>query len=74
MRRNLAARLARLEARTTQQQTSRGIVLWIGEPVPADLRAEDRVIYLPRKARTAEEWVQACHGCRLRETLGEAHQ
>jgi hypothetical protein len=67
MRRNLSARLARLEARKAQQQASRSLVVWIGEPEPPDLRPEDRVIYLPRKARTAAEWVQACQVRNLRE-------
>jgi hypothetical protein len=60
MTRRLSARLARLEASAAQDKKSRSIVLRIGEAVPRNFSEHARVIRLPRKATSAELWMNDC--------------
>jgi len=70
----LSTRLARLESRardtTDQSQLPRTFVIWIGDPVPEDLRDQDWVLYLPRKAESEDAWMRLC-GDILRQQLPE---
>ena len=65
MMQRLSARIARLEARGTQDQESRSIVVWLGadgipEDLPDNLTGPVRVIYLPRKSASPEAWMPEC--------------
>jgi hypothetical protein len=65
MLQQLVARVARLEARGTQAQEPRSIVVWLGadgipEALPDHLTGPVQVIYLPRKSASPEAWVREC--------------
>jgi hypothetical protein len=65
MLQRLSARVARLEARSAQDQEPRSIVVWLGadgvpEDLPDNLTGPVRVIYLPRKSASPEAWVREC--------------
>jgi hypothetical protein len=65
MMQRLSARIARLEARGTQDQESRSIVVWLGadgipEDLPDNLTGPVQVIYLPRKSASPEAWMHEC--------------
>jgi hypothetical protein len=57
---SLKARLAAVEARLgTAEDDVRHYVLTVGEAIPADVRAQDTVLFLPEKFATAEAWAEA---------------
>jgi len=56
---SLKTRLARLEkGKQEAAEQPRRWVLYIGDPVPEDIREGDSVIFLPRKAPSVEAWVE----------------
>jgi hypothetical protein len=67
----LSTRLARLESRTRdstdRSQLPRMFVIWIGDPVPEDLRDQDLVIYLSRKAESEDAWMRQCEAIRRQQ-------
>lgn len=55
-------RLKRLDMARQHDAEARSVVVWIkpdgSHTVPAHLHGAVRMVYLPRKSRTAEEWSQ----------------
>ena len=58
--RNITGRLKRLEAHVEPEDQGRNLVLWIGDPLPPDLTGRDRLIFVPHKCHSAEEWQRQC--------------
>ena len=63
MPQNFNTRLKRLEARHEQGPEAQSRVIWLGrdgrpEIPPAEWPAEGVLIFLPRKADSAEQWVR----------------
>jgi hypothetical protein len=63
---SIKTRLSAIETTLeTSEELSRHFVVYIGDAEPEDLQPWDSVIYLPRKAASAEAWVQE-----MRERFG----
>jgi hypothetical protein len=63
MKAGLMARIAKLELQRQTTEASRSRVVWLGldgkpEPGAFDQVSEGPIVCLPRKAKTAEEWVE----------------